>query len=133
MSYISVFDGIRVLAEFDDVTKPNENIIEHDARAKRQNRRTKELLIAYHESFTSLYNSLQALRLKERENFEAQLEDCKNSRGGGFKGGLGLFKVEFQPENAEVRPEMANYIIMAMQMGKPLRELLPPDLQLCEL
>lgn len=103
----------------DDIDNTVRDII--ITKAKLTNRLTEDLVKKYHESFMCLHKAAK----KRIEELEKEIENLNNP--------LRSMKnvVEFKPKDMEVNPEILQYIIQAMNEGKSLNEVIPPELLSC--
>jgi len=86
-------------------------------KAKLSNDLTKELVKKYHDAFLVLHRKCQA----QISQLEAEVLACKNP----LRTLCPL--VELHPEDVEVKPEITEYIIRAMNEGVDLLSILPPE------
>lgn len=87
-------------------------------KAKLSNKITEDLVKKYHASFLSLYRHAQhQIKLLEREvnYFKNPVRDI-------------IPTIKIIPQDAEIKPEMIQYIIEANALGVSLLEVLPPEL-----
>ena len=86
-------------------------------KAKISNDLTRELVKKYHNAFLTLHKKCQ----RQINELEAEVLACKNPLRG-----LCPF-AELHPEEVEVKPEITEYIIRAMNEGVDLMSILPPE------
>lgn len=115
---VTVSAGVGVIGDGDDAILVEIYLKEKIAtKAKLSNDLTKELVKKYHDAFLVLHRKCQA----QIAQLEAEVLACKNPLRTLCP------TVELHPENVEVKPEITEYIIRAMNEGVDLMSILPPE------
>ena len=88
------------------------------SKAKLTNRLTEDLIKKYHHSFMHLYD----YAVRKITTLQDELDYWKNP----FLRNAPI--VEFKPQDATAKDEMVEWIIRAMNEGRDLTDILPPEL-----
>ena len=134
-----VFDGLPILPKLFDDLRPRPtaraNIQKLQELQDKLNTKHTSLVMDYHQSFDSLFRASERIRHQQKYQYVnqieaiqeahaqelADIEDCR------FKTVM-YNKLEFNPNDIDVNDFMKPYLQKALELNKPLIEILPPSL-----
>ena len=95
-----------------------------------KNTTTSEHVINYHRIFDTIFRASESVRTSQKQNFDTQIAEIQEIHRQELIDAFTrtytkALTVSFVPEDAAVEETMEDYILMAMETGKPLNEILP--------
>ena len=92
-----------------------------------------ESILKHHEIFNTIYSASEKIRVRQKLNFTKQVEEVNEIHRQQLidivqRTYVKPLTIEFIPEDGQVNEDIEEYILKALELNKPLIEILPPTL-----